>query len=227
MRTKVKGASSFKLRTSKKDSTCLRTCLAPRTSHLAAGMTLIETVIWIAVTTLILIALMSSVLYFYRTNRYAIEQASATVSAQRGIERMVRTIREAAYSSKGAFPVVSIAANEFVFYADTDADPLIERVRYYIDGTDLKQGVVDPAGDPPSYSGAESSTTAAEHVRNVEQNVSVFRYWDGNGAEITNYGQWSEVRFVVVSLVTNVDPILKPDQLILNSSAALRNLTGR
>ena len=79
------------------------------------GMTMIETVVWISVFTFAMLALTTSVMYFYRTNNYAIEQASAVSSAQRGIENMVKTFREASYASNGAYPIVSIAPNDVVF----------------------------------------------------------------------------------------------------------------
>lgn len=190
-------------------------------------MTMIEIAVWVSVLTIVLLALTSSVLYFNRTNKYAVEQASAVTSAQRGIERTVRTIREAAYSSQGAFPIVSIAANDFVFYADVDTDLLIEKVRYFIQGTNLVQGITDATGDPPAYTTAEATSTVSEYVHNLDQNVPAFQYYDKNGAEITNYTNWAGVRRVKVSVVVNVDPNKLPNQLVLYSSAAIRNLIGK
>lgn len=189
-----------------------------------AGLTLIEVVVWISVLSAVLLAITTSLLYFYRVNKYVIEQSGAVTSAQRSVERLVRTIREAAYSSQGAFPIVSIGANDFIFYADADADPLIEKVHYYVSGTNLVGGVTDATGDPPGYTTAEATSTLSDYVRNLDQGVATFRYYDGSGAEITDYAQWANVRFVKVSVAVNVDPNKLPNQLILNSSAALRNL---
>src|SRR3989338_10124058 len=50
----------------------------------SAGITMVETVIWIAIFTIVMLALTSSVQSFYRTNKYAVEQAGAVSSAQRG-----------------------------------------------------------------------------------------------------------------------------------------------
>src|SRR3989338_7939564 len=112
-----------------------------RARHRARGMTFIEALIWVALFTLVILALVASILYFYRTNRYAIEQSNAVTFSQKGIGKMVRVIREAAYSSEGAYPIVSIAANDFIFYADIDNDPLIEKIHYYLSGTDLIEGI--------------------------------------------------------------------------------------
>jgi len=185
---------------------------------------MIEVIVWVSVLAMVLLALTTSLLYFYRVNKYAIEQASAVLSAQHGVEKVIRTIREAAYSSQGAFPVVSIGANDFVFYSDTDADSLIEKVHYYVSGTGLMEGITNAIGDPPVYTSPEVLSTISDYVRNLDQGVATFRYYDVSGAEITNYTQWEKVRFVKVSIAVNVDPNKLPSQLILNSSAAMRNL---
>ncbi len=187
-------------------------------------MTLLEVVVWISVLSLVLLAVTTSLLYFYRVNKYAIEQSGAVISSQRGMENVIRTIREAAYSSQGAFPVVSIAANDFVFYADTDSDPLIEKAHYYVSGTNFKRGITEATGDPPVYTGGEATSTVADYVRNLEQSIKTFRYYDVAGAEIIDYSKWADVRFVQVSLAVNVDPNKLPNQTVLSSSAALRNL---
>lgn len=188
---------------------------------------MIETVVWIAVFVSAMLAIVSALLYFYHTNSYAIEQATATASAQHGLEQIVRTIREAAYSSQGAFPIVSISENDFVFYADVDDDSLIERVHYYISGTNLMRGVLKATGNPPDYTGSETSSVVADYVRNIEQGITTFHYYDELGSEITNYANWTSVRFVQVALAVNVTVGTLPNQFTLNSSAAIRNLAGK
>ena len=190
------------------------------------GMTFIEVLVWISVFTIAMLAIVSTLLSFYKTNTYTIEQADAVTYAQRALEQIVRTIREGAYSSQGAFPIVSLAANDFVFYADVDSDALIERVHYYISGTNLMRGVLDPTGDPPDYVGVETTSIIAEYVRNTAQGISLFRYYDEIGSEITNYTNWTAVRFVTMNLAVNVNVAALPNQLTLSSSAAIRNLIG-
>ena len=190
------------------------------------GMTFIEVLVWISVFTIAMLAIVSTLLSFYKTNTYTLEQADAVTYAQRALEQIVRTIREGAYSSQGAFPIVSLAENDFVFYADVDSDALIERVHYYISGTNLMRGVLDPTGDPPDYVGVETTSVIAEYVRNTAQGISLFRYYDEIGSEITNYTNWTAVRFVTVNLAVNVNVAALPNQLTLSSSAAIRNLIG-
>lgn len=195
-------------------------------SHANRGMTFIEVLVWISVFTMAMLAIVMTLLYFYRTNSYTIEQAEAVTSAQRALEQSVRTIREGAYSSQGAFPIHSIAANDFIFYADIDNDPLIERVHYYLSGTNLMRGILEPTGNPPDYTGAETVSVISQYVRNTAQAISTFRYYDELGSEITNYENWTSVRFVTVNLAVNVNVTVLPNQYVLSSSAAIRNLIG-
>jgi type II secretory pathway pseudopilin PulG len=190
------------------------------------GMTLLEVLVWISVFTFAMMAVSSSLITFYRTNSYAIQESSAISSAQLGIDSMVSTIREAAFSSVGAYPIVSMATSSFTFYANVDSDPLIEEVQYYISGNGLYLSVIQPTGDPSVYTGTPSVSLVSDNVQNASQNVNLFTYYDANGAQITDFTKIASVRFVTVNLVTNVDPNRAPTYTTLQSSATLRNLVN-
>lgn len=194
-----------------------------RASH-ERGLSLLEALVWVGVFTVSMAAVTSTLLMFYKSNRYTLEQAQAVASAQKGIDRMMREMREAAYSSQGAYPIVSIAPNDLVFYADIDADPFIERVHYFLSGPVLMRGIVDPSGDPPAYTGAETALPVAEYVRNASSSVRLFRYFDSAGTEVTDVTRWSSVRFIRATITVNVEPSRAPNEISLTSSAALRNL---
>lgn len=188
------------------------------------GMTLIEAVVWVAITTSAMLAIVGSVLYFYRTNSYAVEQSAAISSAQRGIESMIKTIREAAYSSDGAWPIITLATSSVSFYADIDTDPFIERVRFFVEGNSIKRGVIDPTGDPPVYTSPEEISVLSDYVRNNEQSVNAFQYYNASGTVMTNLALIAEVRFVEATIVVNINPFRLPNQFTLRSTAAMRNL---
>lgn len=191
------------------------------------GLTLLETLVWIGVFTVVFGAVVSATLSFYRANRYTLGQAFAVSSGQRGLNDMMRVIREAAYASDGAYPIISMAADQFSFYADVDADASIEKVRYFLQGTSLLKGVVDVSGDPPAYTGSEVTSIVAEHVRNVAHATSTFRYYDENGALMTDFTKIAEVRFVTANLIVDTDTAQLPPEITLRSSAGVRNLVGQ
>lgn len=188
------------------------------------GMTLLEALVWVSITSMIMLTIVTSVQYFYRANTYTVEQAAAITSAQRGIENMVKTMREAAYSSNGAYPIISLATSSVSFYADVDSDPFVERLRYFVEGGSLKRGIIDPSGDPPVYTNPETISSVSDFVRNVDQNVATFTYYDINGARMTDLSDISEVRFIEVTVVVNINPNRLPNQFTLRSTAAMRNL---
>jgi len=136
-------------------------------------------------------------------------------------------VREASYSSNGAYPILSIGPNDFTFYSDVDADALIEEVHYYISGTQLIEGIINPTGDPPSYANPEVTSTVSQYVQNVVQGTPLFTYFDKNGNQITDYTKIGDVRFVTMNLLVDVDPLRTPTVITLRSSAALRNLVGK
>lgn len=189
------------------------------------GMTIIETLVWIAIFIFAILSVVLTIQYFYKTNTYAVEQSGAVTSTNRGVTTMVRAIREAAYSANGAYPIVSLAKYEFVFFADINSDGRAERVRYFVEETSLKRGVISPSLDLLNpYAGVEQISTISDSVRNIEQNVDMFAYYSGNGTLLTNYSAVLDVRLVSLSVVVNVNPDKLPNQLTLHSSATLRNL---
>lgn len=189
------------------------------------GITLIETMVWLAVLISAMSALSASLISFYHANSFAIKDANAIASAQRAMETAVRVIRTASYSNIGAYPVVSIAPNQLSFYANvTKGDPYIQQVRFFTQGNSFKEGIIEPAGDPPAYTGAEIVSNLSDYVQNLTVGTSTFLYYDQNGSPITDYTKFQNVRFVTLNLVVDVSTSSLPTELTLTSSAALRNL---
>lgn len=188
------------------------------------GFTILEAIVLLAIFVLIVTAIVSSLRYVYRGQRFAFEQADATRSARTGIERAVQDLREASYADDGAYPIVSMATSSVSFYSDYDNDNKIERIRYFIEGTDFKKGIIESAGDPPAYSSSEVVTTISSDVRNNVIGTPLFTYYDKDGALISNYTDVDEMAFVTLRLVVNLHPERAPDDFELRSSAALRNI---
>jgi Tfp pilus assembly protein PilV len=195
----------------------------PYYSGRTGGLSLIETVITVALFTALTLAVATIANSFYTTRGNAIDQAFALQSARTGTEAIVRDIREAAFADNGAYPLDTIDPNEIVLYADRDRDASVEQVRYFLDGTALKRGVVDAAGSPPDYSGSETISTVAEDVRNANRGVPVFAYYK-SGSATSTVGAVTDVGYVTVTLVVNVTPSEQPKDFTLSSSASLRNV---
>lgn len=198
------------------------------------GFSAVEVVVWVALFIVVMMAIALSIVYFYRTNSGSINEATAIANAQHGLDDMMTTLREAGYSSNGAYPIISMAQNDIKFYAAVPGQTFVEEVEYTVATTSLSsatssdslyRGVIVPVGDPPSYAGSFASTTVANYVQNLAVGTSTFGYYDGSGNKITDYTQIQNLRYVTVDLIVNVDPT-RPHTVEMRSSAALRNLIG-
>lgn len=99
------------------------------------GFTLIETLISIAIFTLALGAVFGFVVMAYRIYGYTWEQSMAINEVRKGIETMVKEIRQADSGKDGSFAIEKAEDKEFIFYSDIDNDGKTERVRYFLGST--------------------------------------------------------------------------------------------
>ena len=194
------------------------------------GFTLTETVVVVALFTIIMLAIMESIASFYRLNAYTIAQAYQVDNARRGTEQLVRDLREMTYADNGTFPLTLMEGYRVGFYSDIDRDNSVEYIEYTLASstasTTLYKKVYNATGTPLTYSttSPESTTTLSEYVQNELQNIPIFVYYDMNGNPATATTTVTDIRYVEVSVIVNIDPIRDPGQYMLRSSAALRNL---
>jgi type II secretory pathway pseudopilin PulG len=200
--------------------------------HRTRGFSAIEVIVWIGIFVIVMVAVTSSIVYFYTANKGAINEANAVAGAQDSINAMMTAIRETGFSSNGAYPIISMAGNDLRFYAAVPNQTFVEEVHFYVATTTsttsaaaLYEGIIIPTGDPPSYANPEATSTLTSYVQNLAQGTSTFTYYDGNGNIISDYTQIQNLRFVTVNLILNVDPT-NPHAVDLRSSAAMRNLVG-
>jgi len=96
------------------------------------SFTLIETLVAIAVFVLIFIAVSIFITMAYQSQGYTWQQSIAIDEARKGIETMVKEIREARAGDDGSYPIVLAADKEFIFFSDIDQDGQTEKVRYFL-----------------------------------------------------------------------------------------------
>ncbi len=188
------------------------------------GFTLIETIMTIVVFTMIMGVISGLIVMGYRTQSYTLEQSLAISEARKGIETMVKEIREARPGDDGSYIIEKPEDYQFIFYSDIDKDTATERVRYFIQGTDFKKGVIDPSTSwPITYPlDKEEIFILSQYVRNQPP---IFHYYDGNGNEITQLpARLKDTKLMKIYLVINVNPNRPPQNFILESAVQIRNL---
>jgi prepilin-type N-terminal cleavage/methylation domain-containing protein len=188
------------------------------------GFTIIESIITIVIFAVAMGAVMGFIIYFYKTNTYEIQQSFAINSARKGIETMVKELREATYSDLGSYPIVEAKDYSFIFYSDIDKDEKIEKIRYFLEGIYLKRGEIEATGDPLKYQDADEVVKVlSDNIRNGEQDKKIFTYFDKNGNEISDLDIVTGINLIKVNLIVNVEPNRAPSEFTLRSSAQFRN----
>ena len=188
------------------------------------GLTFLETVITVALTAFILLALTSLIIYFYRTNIYTLEQTQAVNSARVSLAHAMVDLREASYGADGSYPLLAAATSTVTFFADNDGNGTVNKLRYYLSVTTLYRGSIEPGGNPPSYAGQpEATTLVVDNIRN-STSTPLFTYFDANGAALATPVNVASVMSVQITVYTDVNPNRAPLVYMLSGSATLRNL---
>ena len=188
------------------------------------GLSLVETIVVVAIFTMLSLAVTTAVFQFYSSNAYTIAQTSEVHSASRSMKLMVRDIREATYADNGSYPVVSASTSTLSFYSDIDRDDSVELVTYMLSETTLTKEIINATGTPPVYgSTPDEIVTVSEYVRNIEKATSTFLYYDNTGTEIDG-SSITDIASVALTVIVNVDPNKNPDLFELSSHTTLRNL---
>jgi len=197
------------------------------------GFTLVEIIVTLGVLSIVILGIYSFLVEIIKFQNFVSEQNAAISIARNGIEQIIQELREADISDTGAYPIALANAQELVFYSDIDNDLLTEKVRYFLDGINLKKGIIeatyDPLADPPySYLGDEEIKNISLSVQNSAE--PIFSYYNGDypGDTINNPLPYpvnvTEVKLIKINLQININPYRVPDTYLLENYVQLRNL---
>ena len=176
-----------------------------RLAYSQKGFTYVEMVIVVSLYTILLLAVGNAISSFYKYNAYAFAQANQVAEARRGIDRMVRDIREMTYGDEGSYPLLIMQPHRIGFYSDIDRDDSVEYVEFTLSSTTLEKKIYNATGSPPTYS---TSTVAETHilstyVQNILQATSTFVYYDSNGNQATATSTVTDIRYVEARVIVN------------------------
>jgi hypothetical protein len=188
------------------------------------GFTLMEVVFIMVITVMVVYVTSTFIVRGFRSNVFAEEQNIAIRNARKINQLMVNEIREGIRSEAGDYVLNTTDAQTLTFYGDIDKDNNIEKIRYFLDNSILKRGVIKPSGDPVEYlAGGEVVTEVAYYVNN--QSEPVFTYYDRNNNLIAApSSNKTQVKLINISLKINVTPTIAPNDYYVEMDAQLRNL---
>jgi hypothetical protein len=192
------------------------------------GFTLIETLIVGGITVVLAGGLLSLQYILGQTQVSVLKNYTSVDQANVNISTMVRELRNIQVADNGAYPLERALDQEIIFYSDYDFDGQVERVRYFLAGTSLSKGVIEPTGFPATYpSGQEKTKVVATDVRN--ETTPIFYYYNGNWPDDTTNNpldtptRLSETKLMNVKLIINQTTDTKHD-FVINSYVQLRSL---
>lgn len=195
------------------------------------GFSLVEMIVVLGLFSIVSLVVSENIVTFYRLNGYTIAQAYQVETARRGIEQLVQDLREMTYADDGTFPLVVMEEYKVGFFSDIDRDDSVEYVEYMLSTTTatLEKRIFNATGTPKTYNTTgtpDEVNIMSEYVQNDIQNTPMFVYYDTNGQPATGATNITDIRYVQMNVIVNIDPIRDPGEFMLRSSASLRNLKG-
>jgi hypothetical protein len=142
---------------------------------------------------------------------------------------MIREIRKARSGDDGSWPLVQTTDNTFIFYADVNGDNRTERIRYFLSGTEIRRGVIEPTQVPVTYPAANEIVSTV--MTSVEATSSpLFRYYNGNWPADTinnplpSASRLLQTRFVKVHVRVNTSSNFAAGGFELSSGVSIRSM---
>lgn len=180
---------------------------------------LISMTILVTMVTLV-VGLLSNVL---RNNRISNSRNQGIDRLRLVMTNVSLAIRQTRATPAGAYPIIAAENNSLTIYSSTDSTGELQRIRYFLDGSTLKRGLIRPVGG--TYATAEVITILATGVQNGGQ--PLFQYYDknytGTGAAM-NPIAINSIRYLTITVVFDDNPNELPGPVTLRFSAQLRNL---
>lgn len=191
------------------------------------GFSLIETLIAFS----IFLLLLDSVWVMYKntndTNSILTSNLSTQMEVRRAFASMTASIRSASPSSIGAYTIEAASSTAFIYYSDVDNDGLKERIRYFLSGDILKEGVIKPSGSPLTYNIANEKIYDIVHGLANGTNP-IFSYYNANyngfTAALPAPINIPEIRLIKINLIIDTDPLLAPGAATFTTQVSIRNL---
>lgn len=199
-------------------------------SNESRGTTLIEVLVVIFIISTIGGAIFSLQSDVFRLNKNLSGMLGAHDDARQTLRKFTSELRTASQSSRGAPAIAQAESTSITFYANIDADALIERIRYFLDGTTLKRGIIKPSGSPLSYDDT-ASETFVELVDGIANGATnIFTYYDGTYDGTTNVTPLAfpvtrqNIRLIKIELLIDREPAREPGPTVFTTQVTPRNL---
>lgn len=195
------------------------------------GFTLIEMLVTVAVYGLLMVVAANLLVIVFKNANTNPNALNSIDQAQAAAANFVNLVRDAAYGNDGSYPLGEASTTEVIFFSPygTGSSATVDRIRYYISGSTLYEGITAPSGSPSSYN------LANEKVSSVVAGVSgigtstIFYYFTGTyGGTSTPLSQpvnVNQVTYITMNFSVNLDEVRGSSATSsISTGAAIRNL---
>ncbi|HTR18576.1 MAG TPA: type II secretion system protein [Candidatus Paceibacterota bacterium] len=195
------------------------------------AFTLIETLVTIAVFGLLMVVAADLLRIIFTNSTTNPNALNAVDQAQAAATNFVNQIRDAAYGNDGSYPLNEASTTEIIFFSPygTGSSTTVDRIRYYLSGTTLYEGVIVPSGSPSSYnSGNEKVTGVVTGVSGVGTSTIFYYYggtYAGTSTPISQPVNVNQVTYVRLNLSVQLKEVRGQGATSsISTGAAIRNL---
>lgn len=188
------------------------------------GFTVIETLFAIAIFVLIVGALTLLARNIWIYNAFIGGELENVNTGKIALKTMVAEIRTASSGNNGSYAINLASSTSFTFYSDIYDDGLKEKVRYFLNGTNLQKGVIKPTGSPLGYTGTEVITTLASNVTNTTPFSYYNKNYDGTTTALSSPIDVAAVRLIKITITMDKDVNKPPAPITLSTQVSIRNI---
>lgn len=140
------------------------------------GFTLIETLVVLVIIVLLGVALGNLGLDIFKQNRLIASELKAEGDAKIALTKITTELRQAQTANNGAYLLEVASSTKLVFYSDVDRDGVRERLNYFLVGTELRRGLIEPTvGEPYVYNPAQEKISVVARDL-ISTSTPIFSY---------------------------------------------------
>jgi type II secretory pathway component PulJ len=193
-----------------------------------AGLTLVELLITISLLVLVLMVVYFFGRYWQDNLTVGIGRSQMVSDANRALSRMSSELREIEPGESGQYPLEQADDFAITYYADTNHDGVIERVRYFLSGETLMRGVTPASGTTQGYDLTQEVLVAVtDFVVNGEE--PLFHYYNANWPTDTELNPLQNerslrTRFIRITLFIRPENLANIQPAVATQGVHLRTL---
>lgn len=152
----------------------------------------------------------------YRFSQETIDTQEEAAKAMRDFEKIARGTTQVLVSDPSVY--------EFYTYLAGDDQPAPSKIRYFVENSEFKKGIIAPVGTGPTFDYPAENENVIPVCENVINGATLFNYSNDANEEIPAPVPKDAVRMVEFTITLDKDTSKKPDSITETTQVNLRNL---